>query len=139
MSSSQKPQPKTDLPRFMQTAITPKKTRRFLLRDYDGKHTFYVVIFKDFVSIRPVSQNHAIIIGTPDSSIEPDKNYETSIYVCDHANVLIKGKKKGDLEICVSHDEFPTRLAIDETEGKFQRVGVGEFLKTEPPEGDSQP
>jgi len=60
-----------------------------------------------------------LIIGTPDESVEPDKEYDTNIYVADHASVLIKGHKKGDLEICVSRDEFPTRLVINEDEGKF--------------------
>ena len=87
-----------------------------------GEIIFQVVVFDDFVSVRPIpNAEHMLIIGKPDESIEPDKQYTTDVYIADHASILIKGHKKGDLEICVSSDEFETTLTIDETEGKFKR------------------
>lgn len=111
---------RSEIPKYLQGKVA-RKPKHFLLQDIDGDMTHAITVFKDFVSIRPLPAKHLIIVGQPDTSVEPDKDYETDLYVADHATILVRGNHKKDLEICVSHDEFPTKLVLDEREGKFIR------------------
>lgn len=112
---------RSEVPIYMRGPVVTRNRKQFLLEDFDKEITHSVAAHKDFIGFRPVSRNHLLLIGQSDTSVEPDKKYETSIYIADHASILICGKTKGDLEIRIQSDEYPTKLVIDESERKFLR------------------
>ena len=113
----------TELPAYLQApTVKDGETRRFILRDdVTDTPTHSVKVFKGFVVVRPIPDTYSIIIGSPDSSVKPDSEYSTDIYVCDHGKILVRGTQKKKLEIRVASDEFPTKIIIDETERRFEK------------------
>jgi len=75
-----------------------------------------VHIHDDFIALWSKDKSKEIIIGTPDPTDAP---YELSVYVANHATLLIKGAKKKKVDLLIRSDEYPTSLRIDETERKF--------------------
>lgn len=90
--------------------------------------THTVIIYEDYVIIKPKSNNHMLIIGCPDSSREPDKYFETSVYIGNHGHLHIKSMHKGTIQLCLQSGEYPTELGFDETEGLFKRKSVYEMI-----------
>jgi hypothetical protein len=105
----------TKIPEWMKTyPIADESWHGFLLKDILDKHITHLArIFRDVVYVRPISENYEIIISRPDTSITPDKDYETSIYVADNLSILLRGKQKGQMEIALETDEFPFKLTLN--------------------------
>lgn len=115
---------RSKVPKFLK-GIVVHKPRVFMLKDIvDNEITHSLQLHSDFIGIRPISNNHLVIIGLPDTSIDPDKDYETDVHIGNHATILIKGFHKGDLEIRILADEYPTKLIIDKSRGEFEDITI---------------
>ena len=102
-----------------------EKPKRFDIKTHE------VTIYEEHIIIKPKSNNHLLIIGAPDSDCEPNKYFETSIYIGNHGCLLVKGKHKGTMQFCLQHGEYPTELGFDESEGKFTRNPVYDMIEQE--------
>ena len=91
--------------------------------------THIVSVYDDYIIVKPKSNNHLLIIGSPDSSVEPDKYFETSVYIGNHGHLHINGKHKGIIRLCLQSGEYPSKLMFDETEGKFERKTGYEMIE----------
>jgi hypothetical protein len=107
-----------------------KNQKSVLTKDL-GSHTVW--IYEDFVIVKPKSNKHMIIISCPDCSIEPDKHFETSIYIGNHAQILVNGEHKGTIHMCLQNGEYPTQLSFDESEGKFDQKSTYELIEQKVP------
>jgi hypothetical protein len=103
---------------------TNKNPVYYALVDLEGNVTHILQIFKDFVSIRPVNHiNFQHIITEPDKSLESEKDYDTSIYIARHAQILVKGEPFAEASIRVEATEDdrekPTNITVDVGQKQF--------------------
>ena len=75
------------------------------------------------MKIHPIDRNY-VIIDTPQGSIhvKTTEQGDTEMYWNDHAHLLFKGQHKQKPLLMVDSEEYPTRLALYESETPWFEV-----------------
>jgi len=104
------------LPKYLQGETAAKNGDNYIITDVWGNITHGVTVSPTYLCVRPIVENNTpymLFIGEPDyEGDDLTEDYLTSIYVCDHLNIVIAGVKKDKMRVKIMEDEFSVDLEI---------------------------